>query len=370
MDQLRDFVRVVATPKEWEYRKKTGPWRCIDLPIPEPMQSLYKRLTEVGLPRAFVRQFALPSWWDDSVVTNPAAYSQGLMLLSRHLGLDLQSLLDASQPVRLREFGPCKFKKRDDATEDSLALARAMATRAAQLAASTISEPFADATLSALEIRQQILDQGSRWVGLDELVVFCWSAGIPVLHLDHFPAGARRPDGFAARVAGRPVIVICRAEQQPAWLLFILAHELGHIMLGHVPEDGTLVDERVRESDAPNTDAEERDANQFAIELLTGSAQTRYAAAGRWPNAGELANSAKSMGRSKFVEPGHIVLNYASSMGANFFPVARAALKIIEPHAHAIKLIRDRMSENMDWSQLPEDSCEFLMRVTRGGTDS
>ena len=91
-------------------------------------------------------------------------------------------------------------------------------------------------------------------------------------------------------------------------------------------------------------------------------------ATNRWPNAQVLAKNAISIGQRDLVDPGHIVLNYANSMGPSFFPVARAALRLIEPHADAVRLIRERMAENMDWSQLPEDSCEFLMRVTRGDT--
>lgn len=56
------------------------------------MKTLYRRLNEVGLTGDFVRKTALPSWWEDEIATNPAGYAQGLLLLSRHLGLDLQSL--------------------------------------------------------------------------------------------------------------------------------------------------------------------------------------------------------------------------------------------------------------------------------------
>ena len=49
--------------------------------------------------------------------------------------------------------------------------------------------------------------------------------------------------------------------------LFILAHELGHIALGHIEEDGVLIDESM---DHNVQDQEEADANAFAIELLTG----------------------------------------------------------------------------------------------------
>src|SRR5215471_1128165 len=49
-----------------------------------------------------------------------------------------------------------------------------------------------------------------------------------------------------------------------AWLLFILAHVLGHILRGHVTRDGVLVDQEVDRTSA--TDAEERAANAFALE--------------------------------------------------------------------------------------------------------
>jgi hypothetical protein len=334
------------------------------VPPANPMKNLYRRLSEVGLTRAFVRRTGLPSWWDDEVAENPAGYAQGLLLLSRYLGLDLQSLQDESASIRLRDFGACKYKKRDDVTEDELALARVMATRAAQLAGESMSIRPAPLPASALEIRQQILDQGSRWVGLPELVDSCWSAGIPVLHLDHFPKNARRPDGFAARVHGRPVVVLCKKAKHFAWLLFILAHELGHLALGHIPAEGALLDDHVEQD---SSDDEEKQANAFAVELLTGQAGRRFVATGRWPNARELAEEARTIGRQRMIDPGHVVLNHAHSMGKDFFAVANAALKLLEPHADAVGMLRAKMAECLDWSRLPEDSSEFLMRVTRHG---
>ncbi|HLJ12533.1 MAG TPA: ImmA/IrrE family metallo-endopeptidase [Planctomycetaceae bacterium] len=332
------------------------------MPQPNPMKALYHRLSSVGLTRRFVRETALPSWWEDEIAANAAGYAQGLMLLSRHLGLDLASLQDEAAPLKLRDFGICKYKKRESVSEDELALSRIMATRAAQLAAETISTPPVPLTSDAEEIRQQILDGGAAWVGLGELADYCWSAGVSVLHVDHFPRNARRPDGFAAKVRGRAAIVLCRREKHTAWLLFILAHELGHIALGHIPEDGVLLDEHVEES---GRDTEEQQANAFAIALLTGSPSKRFVAADRWPNAGELANEAIKIGRQQMVDPGHVALNYAHSMGKAFFPVGNAALNLLEPNANAVGILRDKMAERMDWSRLPEDSSEFLARVTQ-----
>ncbi len=282
------------------------------------MKPLYRRLSEVGLTREFVKKTALPSWWEDDVATNPAGYAQLLLLLSRHLGLELRSLQDESTRLRLRDFGTCKFKKRADVSEDELLLARVMATRAAQLAAEATTTPLASLPENAEDIHQQILGGSAPWVGLAELLDWCWSAGIPVLHLDHFPKSARRPDGFAVRVHGRPVIVLCQRAKFSAWLLFILAHELGHIALNHITEDGALVDDYV---DDASLDVEEQQANAFAEELLTGQREKRFMAADRWPMTEEFADSTSFVG--------------------------------------------EKMADQLDWSRLPEDSREFLLRVSQ-----
>jgi IrrE N-terminal-like domain len=330
-----------------------------------PMKALYARLSAVGLTKAFVQKTALPSWWDDEAALSPSGYVQGLLLLSRHLGVELASLQDTGAAIRLRSFGACKFKKANDVSEDDLALARVLATRAAQLAAEATANPILPLPSNAGEIRQQILDGGAPWVGLSELIDFCWASGVPVLHFDHFPRNARRPHGFAAMVNGRPVVVLCKRARHSAWLLFILAHELGHIAMGHVAQDGVLIDDHIDEA---SVDVEEQQANAFAIALLTGSATKTFIAAGRWPNATDLAEAACRIGRQDMVDPGHIVLNYAHSMGPDFYAVGNAALKRLEPEANAFGNIREKMSERLDWSRLPEDSSEFLMRVTREET--
>lgn len=329
-----------------------------------PITKVYRRLSEVGLTRAYVKRTALPSWWDDEIASNPSGYAQGLLLLSRHLGLDLSSLHSEDEPLRLRDFGPCKFKKRSEVGESDLALARVLATRAAQLSASAVSTPAATIPVDAREIRDQILGNDAPWVGLSELLDYCWSIGLPVLHLDHFPKNAKRPDGFAARVNGRPVIVLCRHAKHSAWLLFILAHELGHLALGHIPEGGTLIDQGLHQD---SVDVEEQQANAFANELLSGQVDRRFVATDRWPKAEELAKWAREIGERSLIDPGYIALNYAHSMSKAFFPVGQAALKLLEPHEDAVAKVRTKMAGNLDWSRLPEDSSEFLMRVTQHG---
>lgn len=331
-----------------------------------PMADLYRRLGAVGLTKQMVRRYILPDWWDDQVAEKPAGYAEGISFISRHLGLDLASLRDRDRPIAYREAGICKFKKSKNATEDQLQMARSLATRVAHLVNAATLESYGPLPSSAAQMRQEILGQGHPWVNLSNLVDYCWSVGVPVVHLTSF-LKSKRPDGLAVRVRGRPIVVLCKKAQATAWLLFILAHELGHIALGHIPEDGALVDENV---DTNEPDAEEDDANAFAIELLTGDRECSFHTTGRWPRAERLAKRAWEMGKELKIDPGHIVLNFAHTMGNEFFPVANAALSLLEPKKEALGIVRQRMAEHLDWSSLPEDSSEFLMRVSQAENKS
>lgn len=167
----------------------------------------------------------------------------------------------------------------------------------------------------AATLRAAILE-AAPWVGFDQLLEHCCAAGIPVLHVNNFPADAKKkPMGFTLRANGRPAVVLFVDKSQPAWLLFILAHELGHMHNGHVPENGALLDETVHEN-VP--DAEKEQADRYAIELLTGNAATCLQVCGRWPKADRLAQHAREFGRRNRVDPGHVVLNCAHTEDGGF----------------------------------------------------
>lgn len=167
-------------------------------------------------------------------------------------------------------------------------------------------------------------------------------------------------DGMAALIDGRPVIVLCKKNRQEAWLLFILAHELGHLVRAHVSQNGILIDENVAND---SVDEQEQEANATAIEVLTGNSDCRFSTPGRWPNARQLAEMAQRHGRDHQIDPGHIILNYSDFKGKDFFRLGNAALQLLYPHADSISVVGEKMAENLDWSEIPEDSSEFLMRV-------
>ena len=331
------------------------------------MTQLYSRLGSVGFPRKYLREIILPDWWDDEIAHNPAGYAEGLMILSRNLGLDLASMQNEAVPIGLRNLGPCKFKKGPTTSEDELVLACALATRAVELISPAVPEPRNPLPTSASAIRQGILGTGARWVGLANLVDYCWSVGVPVLHISPFPPGAKKMEGLASASNGHYAVVLSKNAKHSAWLLFILSHELGHIVQGHVSMDGVLVDELV---DRSSRDNEEKAANAFALELLTGTADLRVLPMGPRLSARALARAALDVGVHEQIDPGHIVLNCAYQMGGDFFALANAALKSLEPHADAMALIQSRMIAFLDKTKLPHDTYDFILRVTQAGHNS
>lgn len=328
------------------------------------MTQLYSRLGSVGFPRKYLREIVLPDWWDDEIAHNPAGYAEGLMILSRNLGLDLASMQNEAVPVGLRSLGPCKFKKAPTTSEKELAVARALATRVVELISPAVPEPRNTLPTSASAIRQSILRAGARWVGLTSLVDYCWSVGLPVLHISAFPPRAKKMMGLASVRSGHHAVVLSKRVKHSAWLVFILSHELGHIVQGHVSRDGVLVDELV---DRRSRDKEEKAANAFALELLTGNPELRVLPMGLGRSAQALARAALQVGVHEQIDPGHIVLNCAYQMGTDFFALANAALRLLEPHGDAVALVRSRMIAHLDKTKLPEDIYEFIMRVTRAG---
>lgn len=334
-----------------------------------PFADVYRRLRDLGLTKPFLRDMVLPTWWDDEAAATPAGRMEGLLILARNLGLDFGALRDGSNDLKPAERPNVRFKKRNDADEEDLRLAEQLAHQVGRHAALGVPSGHPLPT-DATTIREEILDDAdAKWISLENLLRYCWRHGVGVLHAPRFPPGTKKMQGMAMRADNIPVIILTSEKKASGWLLFDLAHELGHICCGHVGADAAIVDEIV---DQESTDTEEAEANEFAIELLTGNATTRVAAPDRWPNAVELTRQAQALATRMQSDPTHIVLNYAHSMsatGGQFWGVANAALKILEPNANAPAMVRRALDEYLDWSALPGDSSEFVARMTKIGAD-
>ena len=320
-----------------------------------PIKPLLKRLQKAGYDPKYVRNIALPEWWEDSIALNPAGYQQAMIVISRNLRLDIDSLIDEEAPILSREVSGLKYKLKKSDSREKVEIATNIAVRAAQLAGCAISQPMLQLPASAGEIRCAILNNGNDRVGFAELLDYCWSLGIPVLHVSEFPAGAGKPDALVVIAENRSVIALCKRTQNSAWLLFHLAHELGHIALGHLQGAILLVDEEVNS----DVDFEEMEANRFAVEMLTGFQHRSYDYGS--VNSQQLARIAQAVGQDSEVDAGFIALSHGRMTG--FWGAVGGALKALEPNPVALSLMRSQIQKRLDWQKLSCDNIDFLKRI-------
>ncbi len=327
-----------------------------------PIKALYKRLGSIDMKEKYVRDYVLPAWWEDGIAETPSGYAEALGIISDTLSIDLRSLQDPNGILECRPFLSTRNKARQSHKEIDCVLARGIAVRAAQLSHSALLAKPRTVPGTALQIRNELLNK-SAVVDFETLLEYSWSMGIAVLYVKEFPVD-NKLFGMAARLGVRYAILLSKKSPYSAWQLFILAHELGHIALGHLPENGVLIDDQ---SSWKSTDSEEEQANEFAIELLTGDRNTKYRLK-TTPKQAQLADLAKSEGERFHVDAGIVALNYIFNLEStkNFWGLAIATLKLIEPNANAFELIHSKMRLNLDWDALSEDDREFLLRVTGG----
>lgn len=325
----------------------------------ESINAFYKRLSQAGLKRPYVRKHGFPDWWDDEHATDTGSFYEAKLTLARRLGLDLESVLAGDQPIRFRQIGICRFKAKRGDEPCQQAPAQALARTLAEIAAVAAQLPYHSLPSSGLKIREEILSQRRPWVGFEDLLSYLWAHGIPVLFLADPPPPIGM-DGMVTMVNGRPVIVLARNEKHGSWLLFILAHEVGHIALGHAGENETITDKKITKLDR---DPEEQDANRCAIEMITADSDTAFGSAtGRWLGSEQLAHAAIKYGHEHNIDPGHIALNYGKANEQ--MAAARGALNIIEhASARAQDILYRYLVENINPECLPEDSYDFLMRM-------
>jgi Zn-dependent peptidase ImmA (M78 family) len=319
------------------------------------MNDLYQRLRRIGFDAKFLKRTVLPDWWEDSLAAVPANRAMAETAIARHLGLELPKLRNSTMELALPSLPTACLKRNKNIQLSDVRPAILVAQHAAELAATNLDDvpPFAG-RLSANEVRKQVLKTAPA-VDLSSLVDFCWKHGVAVIHLKALPEHTKKIDGMALFCGTTPVIVLASAKDSPPWLAFHLAHELGHILLGHVKQGtGPWVDGSI---DAVVEDQSEKEADEFACEVLTG--QKRF---GFNPTYGmtapKLAAAAERYSEKHGIAPGVVALFYGRS--ADRMGPAQLALKKLRQHAGAHEIIDQALMRHLNPDELPESSARFL----------
>jgi hypothetical protein len=330
------------------------------------MADLYSRLAAVGFPKRFLRDQILPDWWTEEADQDPDVVLAGAMYLANRLNVNVRSLLEIDGEVVFAPICQPRFKLKNGTDVQRLMVPRALAARVAELVAYGCKQPYLGLEEWSIErIRERIL-RSQNAVNLAGVLDFCWSIGIPVLHCSTFPDGVQKFQGMVAYYGDRPVIVLSYNHKPSARLLFIAAHELGHLLKGHVTPDEPLIDERV---ELAADDEDEIEANQVAAELLIGRSGMSYDLFDKFVTGERLSIRSQQLAQRDRVDPSVVALNITWSRAERAgtekeekiaWGVGSEALNILEPNADAPRMINQVLCQYMDWEKLGDDSTEYL----------
>ena len=321
-----------------------------------------KSLRKVGLTDLAI-DAAWPAWWTKEAEDSPSARSDLRFSIARKLGLDPRSLLEDQDEPRFVWRDEAKFKNLSAETELQKAAITSFGMSTARMLIDATSTGQQIVGVSAGELRAAIL-ANQVYVRLVDLLALGWAVGIPIVYLRVFPLNAKRTFAMAVRVKDRHAILLGKDSAYPAQVAFYLAHELGHIALGHLEKDPVLVDLDL-EVGHSSEDKQEEKANRFALELLTGRPDPTVLSTARRPGAAQLARKAIASSRELRIEPGTIALCYGFS--EKNWPTAVAALKrLYSPPKEVWRDVNSLAMKELGLQNIAEDSSSFLKAVLAG----
>ncbi|MEO0074820.1 MAG: ImmA/IrrE family metallo-endopeptidase [candidate division WOR-3 bacterium] len=348
------------------------------MPNNQSLRLLQQKLKEkLGITPQFLKEKILPDWWNNNLYKNPAGYSQALAYITRYTGIPYDNLLEPEYDLVARIPGDqvtVRFKKNSNLTDAELNHARFLVENVARVTNLIFKKPYQNTRFQAKDIRQAILGTGEKWVSFSALLNWCWQNNIPVIPATVFPRGVRKMTASVIYRDAKPVIVLSKDTKSSASQLFYLAHELGHLFLGHVHDGQSLIDEKVELADVQisqqvgDRNAEEIEADRFAVELLTGNAKNGNAEkeflSDRNLTVQELVDQAYKLAPKMKIDPGVIAMNYAYHK--DFFLISSAALKIIEQNTDAIEIMRSCLQRNIPDEGVIEEDVGFILRLSQG----
>lgn len=317
------------------------------------MVNLYSQLKMVGIPKVYAKK-VLPDWWEDEIASTDAGLQQAQLYFSRAFNLEISSLQDAASAPNFHSVEH-KFKLNKNVTEADVSVGAHYVTAMAKIALNAVSKEFSPLPKDPSALRELLL-VNNEFVSLQVLLNYCSSIGIPVLHIENIPG--KKMTGLAIRLNGRFAIVLSKSAH-PAYLLFHLAHELGHIAMDHLSKDGFIVDAKTSANNGD--DADENEADAYAIRLLNG-AEKKYSANGNIASGKQLYTAALTLANQTRVDVGHIILNFAKNN--NCFNKAAMALRYLREPDYGNQIINDYLFNSLELHLLSDDQKQLLETAT------
>jgi hypothetical protein len=305
---------------------------------------------------------AWPEWWSEAADSSASARAELRFSVSRKLGLDPNSLSDNEQPRFIwNDEGKFKRLTTESPSERAAIVSFGVSVARALIASIAPGPPILGAT--AAEFRKSILNS-QPFVRLIDVIALSWAVGIPVIHLRVFPLPAKRMSAMVLKVDGRFAVLLAKDANYPAPIAFYLAHELGHIALGHLSEDVALIDygDTLQDSDP---DQDEHAADRFGLELLTGMPSPTILPEATNYNAASLAQAILRSAPELGIEPGTMALCFGHSNSA--WEKAFAAMKAIYTTEQPVWAEVNKIAAaQLNWEAMPSDTAAYIRAVMGG----
>jgi hypothetical protein len=170
---------------------------------------------------------------------------------------------------------------------------------------------------------------------------------------------------MAVHAANRYAILLGKDANFPAPIAYYLAHEIGHIALGHLKDISAIVDLQDPLEEKSDPDEEERAADRYALELLTGKPNLVVATETKKFTAGQLAKNLLETANSLRVEPGTLALCFGYS--TQEWAKSHAAMNQIYSTKQAVwSEVNQIALRQLDWGAMPDDFSLFVRAVMGG----
>ena len=318
---------------------------------------LRKKLRVAGLTEQAVNA-AWPAWWSEAAAGSPSAQAELRFAVARKLGISASAL--ARDEVEFVWRDQARFKHLTGETNAEQAALASYGVGFGNQLASAVSDLPVSEVPTAAELRRAIL-ANRPFVDLAGLLGACWALGVPVIHLRVYPLAGKFMHAMVVKAGIRNIVLLAKDAKYPAQVAFTLAHELGHLALGHLKAGSAIVDLEDPASGV-DRDAEEVSADRYALEVLTGNPEPDIQAQILNPSGRALAQAALDAGPPRGIEPGTLSLCFGYQTGN--WRAANAALRHIYPQQQDVWVAVNSIAKReIDWSSVSSDAEDFLLRV-------